>query len=343
VCSKNLKAQATPYIGDFTLPEDIIIINDNIYVSELGGGLTKVTITESNPTQTNIGNSAVDARGLTFDGNYLYFPDINNNSIRRINILETSPVISDFLVYEYSGNNVFFIGHGIVVSDNFLYFVRSSEDDQSKMIISKVNITDPSLLVEDIIVVDHYIRDFVFYQNFIYFVNSDSDIVKINTSDSNPIVENVISNLNEPTYMAIKGNELFFSETQENKISKVNLNSSDLTPSFVVSIASPKGIAFKNDDLFIIGGDWIYKFSISTLKIDNVDSLNKNIFPNPSNDFIKINNITTNTIYEIYNTLGIKVLEGKINNKEKINIENLKKGLYIIKFSNLASLKFMKK
>jgi len=55
-----------------------------------------------------------------------------------------------------------------------------------------------------------------------------------------------------------------------------------------------------------------------------------NIYPNPSQESIFVNNIKLQTDYEIYNQLGEKVLEGKYNSKG-INIKSLSKGLYLIR------------
>jgi hypothetical protein len=63
------------------------------------------------------------------------------------------------------------------------------------------------------------------------------------------------------------------------------------------------------------------------------------IYPNPTNDFIKIKDYSGTV--KITNTLGIVVWEGNINLDEKINISNLPSGIYIINYGT-ESRKFVK-
>ena len=65
-------------------------------------------------------------------------------------------------------------------------------------------------------------------------------------------------------------------------------------------------------------------------------------FPNPSSETIQISGLKTKEPYRIYNIIGAKILSGTISNQEKIDIRNLTNGLYILKFDNGNSLKFIK-
>ncbi len=67
-----------------------------------------------------------------------------------------------------------------------------------------------------------------------------------------------------------------------------------------------------------------------------------NLFPNPSSNYIKISGLIKNEKYTICNVIGIRKKSGNIYN-DKINIENLPNGLYLIKFDNGNTLKFIKK
>jgi len=46
--------------------------------------------------------------------------------------------------------------------------------------------------------------------------------------------------------------------------------------------------------------------------------------------------------YKIYSILGTEINSGRISNKDKIDILNLTKGLYFLKFGNGNSVKFLK-
>ena len=65
---------------------------------------------------------------------------------------------------------------------------------------------------------------------------------------------------------------------------------------------------------------------------DNNNKLNI-IYPNPANNILYISNLKEyNTNVKIYDIKGKLVLEKNISNKEYLNISNLKKGVYQIKF-----------
>lgn len=66
-------------------------------------------------------------------------------------------------------------------------------------------------------------------------------------------------------------------------------------------------------------------------------------YPNPASDVIFIKIDKENTPIEIYNINGYKVLSAKsTNGTTKLNISELNKGWYLIKISDIKTLKFQK-
>lgn len=94
-----------------------------------------------------------------------------------------------------------------------------------------------------------------------------------------------------------------------------------------------------------------YNFSTRTTLNYNSPLLNTNkfemrsikLFPNPSTDFIELSGLIKAEKITIYSILGAKVLEDIIDVNEKINIQNLSNGSYILRFENGNTLKFIKK
>jgi Secretion system C-terminal sorting domain len=66
------------------------------------------------------------------------------------------------------------------------------------------------------------------------------------------------------------------------------------------------------------------------------------LYPNPSNDFIHILNISEFENIKIYDILGTIVLEETISDNQKIDIHNLTKGLYFLRWTNGSVLNFIK-
>ena len=68
------------------------------------------------------------------------------------------------------------------------------------------------------------------------------------------------------------------------------------------------------------------------------------VYPNPVKDVITINNTGDNSVYtmEIVNTSGTKILSEKIKSGQKINLDGINSGIYIISIGNEAN-KFVDK
>jgi hypothetical protein len=67
------------------------------------------------------------------------------------------------------------------------------------------------------------------------------------------------------------------------------------------------------------------------------------VFPNPTTNYLTIKNISEPVTIEIYNTYGQKVKQAV---GKTVNVESLKPGMYIVRFSvdgNNNTFKIMKK
>lgn len=78
---------------------------------------------------------------------------------------------------------------------------------------------------------------------------------------------------------------------------------------------------------------------------DEQSHLNIDIFPNPAQNYLELNNITDNTVVEIYDIQGNPVYNSRLN-KNKIFVGNFQSGLYLIVAKNQDKIigveKFMK-
>ena len=83
--------------------------------------------------------------------------------------------------------------------------------------------------------------------------------------------------------------------------------------------------------LKIIDNDGSYKYSeivkLPILKINEIT-----IYPNPAQEYIIVNTLKNNSEIQIVNNVGQIVLRQKLlSNNQKINIENLRTGIYVVK------------
>jgi len=66
------------------------------------------------------------------------------------------------------------------------------------------------------------------------------------------------------------------------------------------------------------------------------------IFPNPSSVFLEFTGLPKEEEYYVYDVLGNVVLKGHVSNLDKINIQNLQKGIYFVKLTNGYSQRIIK-
>ena len=91
-------------------------------------------------------------------------------------------------------------------------------------------------------------------------------------------------------------------------------------------------------------GGFSYERSTDQNLSTNEFELNKKIklFPNPSCEFLQISNLKSIESYSIYNVLGAEIKNGFISNNEQIDIRNLTNELYLLKFLDGTTIKFLK-
>lgn len=121
--------------------------------------------------------------------------------------------------------------------------------------------------------------------NIIYIANrSDGTISKINVNNTLPTVATeIISGLNGPFGMAIKGNDLYFTQFFGNKVSKIDVTQSNpVIEDVVTGISLPTALEFKGNELYIaIGGAHkISKIDITASNPTLIDVVNMGLqFP----------------------------------------------------------------
>ncbi|MBT8261094.1 MAG: T9SS type A sorting domain-containing protein [Flavobacteriaceae bacterium] len=80
----------------------------------------------------------------------------------------------------------------------------------------------------------------------------------------------------------------------------------------------------------------------TTMSIIDVEKESIKIYPIPSTDLITISGLQDRKDYCIFNIFGQIVLEGTINNYNKINIQNFSNGIYVLRFDTGQTIKFIK-
>lgn len=299
-----------PWYILFNYEFDTVIDENNIYTSE-EGSIYKIDLSSNSPVKTKIfEKDNFFPMALAVDQNILYISDPNSRTIYKLNLSvqnSTLDVVAQLVNKE---------ANEIIIHKNNLYFYdRLSGGNIYKTDISTGTATQTSTgMAETTLVANNNTgrNNFSINGNDLYFIK-DSMIYKINLESNLPASPIQILNGYFISSIAFYENNLFFTTTKTD----------DNNNSYGV----------------------IYKLDISNILSTNSLVLKDKIlfYPNPTNQFITLNNLKKPTSFYIYNSLGNEVQKGKISDKEKINLETLKKGIYFIKFENAKTIKFIKK
>lgn len=120
------------------------------------------------------------------------------------------------------------------------------------------------------------------------------------------------------------------------------------------SLSSIQKISFSDSDIVINytsgNTDYVAVNQINKIIFGTISGLNNvylsqndiTVYPNPATEFISLKNVTANQKLSIYSVSGVEILTHKINVlDEKIDINQLKQGIYIIRVDN-RTIKFTK-
>jgi len=89
--------------------------------------------------------------------------------------------------------------------------------------------------------------------------------------------------------------------------------------------------------------NWVAGVDFSTLSIqNNIFNSAISLFPNPTSNYIQLNNLIKLENYSIYNITGTEISKGSISTNEKLDIRNYSNGLYYLKLENGKTIKFIK-
>lgn len=101
-----------------------------------------------------------------------------------------------------------------------------------------------------------------------------------------------------------------------------------------------------------ISGDRTYHYfygaevvvSTKALGVGDSEYAGVEVFPNPAREFITVTGLKSAKRYNVYNVLGAKVLSGEVSNRQTIDVRNLQKGLYFLRFPDGGGveIKFLK-
>jgi hypothetical protein len=334
-----LNSQVIDIVTGLWAPIDILEYDNNLYISEVfSGTILKIDLTATQPIATIYVTGLSEPTGLERKENYLYIAEGDAHKISKIDLSSPNPIPTDVVT------GLVGVPTATLVNGNDLYIAERVSNK-----ITKIDLNSPNPIPIDVATGVEGPHSLALHGNDLYISERwASKISKIDITSTLPATPDLVTWVNGYKILLIN-DELYISNLFQNKISRINIiDTNPIVEDVLEGIIGPIGLEFKENDLYISQNTGkISKVDIDSLPLilglaDN--NLKKiSIYPNPSNDFIKISGITETKSYTIYNVLGLIINTGFISNNEIIDIHTLSSGLYFIKFDNDFTQKFIKK
>lgn len=327
----NAQIQKSIFINNLDYPSSIVGKNNNIYFSVSNNKIFKKNIT-SNQNASLIFEGENGLKCHIVYNDYLYFSQ--GDKISRINITDTSN-------YYKKNTNVEDIIYGVYpsglsVSNNILYYTEQKESGKVFSVNLNADFYNSEVVIDDL----YYPSDITISNNIVYVSEISNDrILKFNLLDDNPNIEVLLNNVDGPFNLVINNGKLYFIEEFKYKISMINLFDNDYNTNEIINnLNGPTGFEIIDDCIYLSLSPFDGEkgnIAVGCSKgLDLDKKIDKKIFINSNGKELIINGASGLTTYSIFDIYGKKTVKKSKFDGEKIQIQNLKKGIYIIKFNN---------
>ena len=321
-------AQLTDVVtSGLVAPFDVVIEGNDAFIVEFQGNtISRIDITDANPTLENVVTGIASPTTLLFDNDDVYIAQVNGLITRReaSDLTSNQTTIASGLTTPVS----------LVRSGDFLYF---SEFQGAR--IGRINLANNNT-VETVIAGLNFPEQMALIDDQLYITISGSgSIGRININDANPQLEIITTGLNTPAGIVASGDTIFVTEFVTNG-SIFNINTADANPvatELVNGLDNPFGIALGDDALFVVqnGSNRLSRYDGDLLNITDINQINDlSIYPNPSTGSFQISGLENITVASatIYDITGKKVqsITPQSILENNINVAGLTRGTYIL-------------
>jgi hypothetical protein len=323
---------------DLVNPIGIAVKNNLLFIGEAGSStFSKTDLSQGDPKSVvDINTNLIFIADMIFDGNILYFSSADNSgSIYKLDITDSSNTITT--VVTNLGTNP----SGLAIHGSELYIALRLHKK-----ILKIDVTDTNPTPVEVVsnVSGNIIIDLAIHQDYLYFTHTNR-ISRIDITQTTPIVELFVDNLNGPNGLELYENFLLIALSQNSssgkKIGMIDLNDSNpVVQDLAVDLDDAWNLAIEDNTLYIaeqVTGK-VSTLNISTLSNDDFsDEKVIVMYPNPSSDFITISNLKSSVNYTVADLSGRVVLKSNLSQGESIDIRSLSKGVYLIHLENYSN------
>ena len=363
----SLFAQTSPFSQSISQPKGIVEYNGFLYVAASADGkIVKLNLGATPEVMpVDVITGLTRPFGIALNGSELYIVDAGSNSaadpgkILKVDLANSIPQSTLTNVYEFTPTRN---PRGILIDQNKLYVTELVDNVIYTGDISGTPTFPLSLNLfsnlnsEGAGPVGMVVKNNIMYvagrdSNFIYNIND------IDTFDgTTELVANNYINLSSltgtwqgPDFLYIDGDFLYVSDRDEGNVGRVDVSLTNPLPSglIVTNAISPEGIIVLSDKLYISENSRVTSYDVSLLSVNDNNGAISNplsfkVFPNPTENYIRISGVKNEQNFKIYNLLGRLVKKGKIYNDDQIDISSFDNGMYLLKLDSGNVIKVIK-
>ncbi len=285
-----LSTSNLPWLTGLYSPNNIIMYNDHLYVSNLKGigglnllrnnTISKISLTTKEITTLVDSTYLNNPSGLVIYQDYLYICNSNSfngiNNIISINLIGT-PIISN----AYSTNTT---SYGMILYNNNIITTNLLTSNRGSLNIYTITSNDPQPLalidtLNTTTINKYRLRASIAYGGFAYISDaSTNSILRMNLTDNNTI-NTWFPTTTQPLAFATDKTYLYFSRASINKIYRIPL-SPDPTGT-LVSYEWLSDIQLSNPSGFDISSDYLYVSNRNSGTISKINLITAQATPSP--------------------------------------------------------------
>ena len=333
------EAQLETVVDGLNSPIGISFNNDLLYIAEFKANHISAVRYNSELPQTRIILKGLNAPvDVIIRDDILFLSEFGSKKVSMLSINEAGP---ESFPQDIALNLE--APTGIALHGRYLYI---AEFDGNK--ISRTDITLDKPNNEDFITNLDGPTALLEYDGYLYFTERKSGTIsRVDISSTGfGDVEVLITGLDRPVGLEVRKSTLYFTEMGNNYISKVDFESHFSKPTVLTEVID-KGARIKilGDDLYIsqrYSGD-ILRFSLLQLGLGERSGISEMaVYPNPTKQYISLNDVFTYADIQVLSAKGEVLLVKELKPGEKIDLGNLKEGIYFLRINDIETVRIQK-
>lgn len=334
-------SQVTDVATGLNEPYKMIVSGDDLYYSNAAGDIRKIDLTATNPVATTFAISNPQGYyDFALTGDTLHVITSNGKIVvekianfpQSGSIVATVDVVSD---------------HSMAVTQNSLgvvnYYVASTDGIDMLDFANSPTAVPQSILTG----LSFPISDLEVHNGYLYFSYSTL-IGKIDLANLSTPYETVYDGAGSaPTGMAFIGDDLYFSDSNNGRVLKANINQTlPVMPTDTFTIGGDAfGLGSYNGDIYCCStfGNKIVRIDPGFTSTNVIkEAITWSIYPNPTQESIQFDGLETTQSYQIVDAMGRIIKQGLVQPDDMISVKALSSGMYYISLDNGDVQQFIK-